>query len=59
MRNVSATEPLMKFAYDTSGFKNVDNSTYMFFRTAVSLSLSENPHVFIDLFVILGRLEGY
>jgi len=33
LRNVSATDPSDHFPYDTSGFKDVNNSTYMFFRT--------------------------
>lgn len=31
LRNTSATDPSDKFPYDTSGFQNVPNSTYMFF----------------------------
>ncbi|KAG8936428.1 hypothetical protein FRC03_001999 [Tulasnella sp. 419] len=37
LRNTSATDPQMKFPYDTSGFRNLDNSTYMFFRTSDDL----------------------
>ncbi|KAG8762114.1 hypothetical protein FRC11_011087, partial [Ceratobasidium sp. 423] len=33
LRNTSATDSGDHFPYDTSGFKNIDNSTYMFFRT--------------------------
>ncbi|CAE6462147.1 hypothetical protein ACGC1H_001710 [Rhizoctonia solani] len=33
LRNTSATDSGDHFPYDTSGFKNLDNSTYMFFRT--------------------------
>ncbi|KAG8701088.1 hypothetical protein FRC08_004286 [Ceratobasidium sp. 394] len=33
LRNVSATDSSDHFPYDTSGFKDIDNSTYMFFRT--------------------------
>ncbi|KAG9114240.1 hypothetical protein FRC07_007682, partial [Ceratobasidium sp. 392] len=33
LRNVSATDPSDNFPYDTSGFKDINNSTYMFFRT--------------------------
>ncbi|KAG8739129.1 hypothetical protein FRC12_016420 [Ceratobasidium sp. 428] len=33
LRNTSATDPSDHFPYDTSGFKDIDNSTYMFFRT--------------------------
>lgn len=33
LRNTSATDPSNHFPYDTSGFKDLDNSTYMFFRT--------------------------
>ncbi|KAG8718169.1 hypothetical protein FRC09_013065 [Ceratobasidium sp. 395] len=33
LRNTSATDPSDYFPYDTSGFKDLDNSTYMFFRT--------------------------
>ncbi|QRW05418.1 hypothetical protein RhiLY_04417 [Ceratobasidium sp. AG-Ba] len=33
LRNTSATDPSDHFPYDTSGFKDLDNSTYMFFRT--------------------------
>lgn len=31
LRNTSATDPGDKFPYDTSGFKNLDQSKYMFF----------------------------
>ncbi|KAG8873842.1 hypothetical protein FRB97_006411 [Tulasnella sp. 331] len=37
LRNTSATDPDMFFPYNTTGFQNVDNSTYMFFRTAEDL----------------------
>ncbi|CAE6422433.1 unnamed protein product [Rhizoctonia solani] len=33
LRNTSATDSGNNFPYDTSGFKDIDNSTYMFFRT--------------------------
>ncbi|KAG9127068.1 hypothetical protein FRC07_000791 [Ceratobasidium sp. 392] len=33
LRNTSATDPSDYFPYDTSGFRDLDNSTYMFFRT--------------------------
>ncbi|QRV98670.1 hypothetical protein RhiJN_26689 [Ceratobasidium sp. AG-Ba] len=33
IRNVTATDTSDYFPYDTSGFKDLDNSTYMFFRT--------------------------
>ncbi len=36
LRNTSATDSSDHFPYDTSGFQNVDNATYMFFRTPVS-----------------------
>jgi hypothetical protein len=32
LRNTSATDDGDKFPYDTSGFENLDNSTYMFFK---------------------------
>ncbi|CZS97429.1 uncharacterized protein RAG0_06514 [Rhynchosporium agropyri] len=32
LRNTSSTDPSDKFPYDTSGFKGLDNSTYMFFN---------------------------
>ena len=35
LRNTSATDD-DKFPYDTSGFKGLDQSKYMFFRTTVS-----------------------
>ncbi|KAG8985547.1 hypothetical protein FRB93_005783 [Tulasnella sp. JGI-2019a] len=37
LRNTSASDQDMKFPYNTTGFKNLDNSTYMFFRTAEDL----------------------
>jgi len=33
LRNTSATDSGDHFPYNTGGFQNVDNSTYMFFRT--------------------------
>ncbi|KAG8718870.1 hypothetical protein FRC08_004158 [Ceratobasidium sp. 394] len=33
LRNTSATDPSDYFPYDTSGFRDLNNSTYMFFRT--------------------------
>ncbi|CAE7128496.1 unnamed protein product [Rhizoctonia solani] len=38
LRNTSATDSGDHFPYDTSGFKNIDNSTYMFFRTPDDLA---------------------
>ncbi|KAH7346591.1 hypothetical protein BKA65DRAFT_456247 [Rhexocercosporidium sp. MPI-PUGE-AT-0058] len=32
LRNTTSTDPTDKFPYDTSGFKGLDNSTYMFFN---------------------------
>ena len=37
LRNTSATDSEDKFPYDTSGFKSLNNNTYMFFNTPVSL----------------------
>ena len=39
LRNTSNTDPGDKFPYDTSGFKNVNTSMYMFFVVPVSLPL--------------------
>ena len=39
LRNTSNTDPGDKFPYDTSGFKNLNESTYMFFVVPVSLLL--------------------
>lgn len=36
LRNTTHTDPGDRFPYDTSGFKNVDNATYMFFNVPVS-----------------------
>ena len=36
LRNTSNTDPDDKFPYDTSGFKNLNNNTYMFFNVPVS-----------------------
>lgn len=36
LRNTSNTDSGDKFPYDTSGFKGLDNSTYMFFNVPVS-----------------------
>ena len=35
LRNTSATDPEDKFPYDTSGFKGLNESTYMFFKVSV------------------------
>ena len=35
LRNTSATDPENRFPYDTSGFKDLDNSTYMLFNVPV------------------------
>lgn len=35
LRNTSATDDGDKFPYDTSGFKNLDKNTYMFFKVPV------------------------
>lgn len=35
LRNTSETDSGDKFPYDTSGFKDLDNSTYMFFNVPV------------------------
>ena len=40
LRNTSETDSGDKFPYDTSGFKGLDNSTYMFFDVPVSPSPS-------------------
>ena len=40
LRNTSETDPGDKFPYDTSGFKDLDISTYMFFDVPVGFSLS-------------------
>ena len=36
LRNTSNSDPDDRFPYDTSGFKGLDNSTYMFFVVPVS-----------------------
>lgn len=38
LRNTSATDPDNKFPYDTSGFKDLNQSSYMFFRTPEDLN---------------------
>ncbi|KAL9123957.1 MAG: hypothetical protein Q9217_006665 [Psora testacea] len=38
LRNTSSTDPGDKFPYDTSGFKELDNSTYMFFNVPDDLT---------------------
>jgi len=38
LRNTSATDDGDKFPYDTSGFKDLNTSTYMFFHVPVSFS---------------------
>ncbi|CAG8050421.1 unnamed protein product [Penicillium olsonii] len=38
LRNTSATDPGDKFPYDTSGFKSLNQTNYMFFRHADDLS---------------------
>ena len=38
LRNTSATDPGDKFPYDTSGFKNLNQSNYMFFLHADDLT---------------------
>ena len=43
LRNTSNTDPGDKFPYDTSGFKDLDNSTYMFFNVPVGLLNFELP----------------
>ena len=40
LRNTSATDSGDHFPYDTSGFENIDNKTYMFFNVPVSLHIS-------------------
>ena len=40
LRNTSATDPDDRFPYDTSGFKNLDPKTYMFFNAPVSALIS-------------------
>ena len=36
LRNTSSTDSGDKFPYNTKGFKDLDNSTYMFFNVPVS-----------------------
>lgn len=43
LRNTSETDSGDKFPYDTSGFKDLDNSTYMFFDVPVSLYPFPSP----------------
>ena len=38
LRNISATDPGDKFPYDTSGFKNLNQQSYMFFLTPDDLT---------------------
>ena len=38
LRNTSATDPSDKFPYDTSGFKNLDQRKYMFFKVPDDLT---------------------
>lgn len=38
LRNTSATDPGDRFPYDTSGFKNLNQATYMFFENADDLT---------------------
>lgn len=40
LRNTSATDSENKFTYDTSGFKDLKEQSYMFFNVPVSLDLS-------------------
>ena len=40
LRNTTNTDPGDKFPYDTSGFKNVSTSMYMFFVVPVGLHLA-------------------
>ncbi|KAL8794676.1 MAG: hypothetical protein Q9195_002751 [Heterodermia aff. obscurata] len=40
LRNTSSTDSGDHFPYDTSGFENLDNKTYMFFNVPVSLKVS-------------------
>ena len=38
LRNTSATDPGDRFPYDTSGFENINQNKYMFFRTPADLA---------------------
>lgn len=48
LRNTSATDSGDHFPYDTSGFENLDNKTYMFFNVPVSVKafffVAGHPH---------------
>lgn len=43
LRNTSATDDGDKFPYDTEGFKDLNQQTYMFFNVPVSVHLSVAP----------------
>ena len=43
IRNTSATDPDDKLPYDTSEFKNIDNSSYFFYRTAEGECAKSHP----------------
>lgn len=46
LRNTSATDPGDRFPYDTSGFKDLDKNSYMFFKVPVWNSLSFPPPLY-------------
>ena len=49
LRNTSNSDPGDRFPYDTSGFKDLDNSTYMFFVVPVSplAPFPKPPHLLL------------
>ena len=42
LRNTTSTDSEDKFPYDTSGFKGLNESTYMFFKVSVSRARTRN-----------------
>ena len=53
LRNTSNTDPGDKFPYDTSGFKNLNSSTYMFF--VVPVSFTPSPILSAKKLKVVGR----
>ena len=64
LRNTSSTDPEDKFPYDTSGFKGLNESTYMFFKVSVgqhcirSFRAVSNKHGFQDDLINLDIAAG-
>jgi hypothetical protein len=55
LRNTSATDSENKFPYDTSGFKDLNEQSYMFFNVPVSSTPFSNSPRRISMSILLGE----